>query len=187
MIRPPALLSIPVLAVAVLLVLWMARGLEEAAPLAEDDTAQQPRYELVAAQWTRLDETGQRQLLVEADTIRWFDDRSAEMTQPRVSGLGGVGSPWNVRSPEGKMAARSDDVLLTGPVLATGRAPDGEPLKLETSRLWIDTRDKQLQTRMPVSLTGPSRQVKAVGMQADWDGQSLKLLNDVEVHYARSR
>lgn len=181
------MLSIPALAAAVLVALWLARGLEQAAPLTREDTAQKPRYELVAAQWTRLDVNGQRQFLVEADTIRWFDDRSALMEQPRISGLGGVGSPWTVQSPLGKMAARSDDVLLTGAVVATGRAPDGEPLKLETSRLWIATKDQQLQTRMPVSLTGPTRQVKAVGMLANWDGKSLKLLDEVEVRYARSR
>lgn len=85
------------------------------------------------------------------------------------------------------MAARSDDVLLTGPVVAVGKAPDGEPLKLQTSRLLIGTKDKQLQTQMPVLLTGPTRQIQAVGMIANWDGKSLKLLNEVEVHYARNR
>lgn len=143
-----------------------------------------PRYTLKSAEWTRLDAEGQLEFVANAQLIEYFDDQSLRLQQPEVHAFGGSGSPWRLTAPEGSTPAHSRNLLLTGPVLAMGRWPDGEELGINTEHLWLDVENKVLRTDADVTLSSATRKVLASGLIADSMGQRIELLSKVRAAYA---
>lgn len=181
--RLSALLSLPALAVLGALLFLSLQRMDQLRPLSAEAPIETPRYELLDAEWTRLDAQGAPEFSARADSIVWFDDQSAHLSQPEIHAFGGSGSPWRLTAPEGSMAAGSRDILLTGTVLATGQWPDGGELGFNTDRLWLDMQGRLLRTDADVSLQGPGRHVLATGMTADWQGRDLRFLSNVQARY----
>jgi LPS export ABC transporter protein LptC len=182
--RASAFFSLPVLLGLGILALWSSRQLEHAAPLPPEGGDKAPQYELHNATWTRLDVSGQREFQADAKSISWFEDKSAHLLQPTISGLGNDASSWTLRAPEGRMEAGSRDLLLTGTVTGNGKTPDAEPVRFSTAHLWVNVQDKHLRTDSDVTLTSPTRQITSSGMNADWQSRHLELLKNVKVLYA---
>jgi LPS export ABC transporter protein LptC len=184
-IRWLSLVATVLLVVAALALTLQSLQHEERA--AENPPARKPRYELTSAEWTRYDAQGQAFMHATADTIRYYDDKSAELETLNVDHLGGEPGPWHLSAPRGFAPANEERMELTAPVTLHGALRDGEPMQLTVDQLWVDYARRELYTDAPVDLIGPYREMHAQGMNADWAGTRLKLMHDVRVKYALRR
>lgn len=151
----------------------------EPAPAAE----RVPRYEVTGAQWTRLGARGEPEFRAQAATIHWYADDSAELSDLRIDALGGSASPWQLQAPAGQAPAGQRRLHLTGGVHASGERPDADTLEFTTPDLWVDLLRRELRTEAPVVLRSGPRSATARGLQADFAGENVKLLDDVQVDY----
>ncbi len=168
---------------------FLGRGLlsptaETAATHAAASSQELPRYAVTGAQWLRLNLRGEPEFRAQAQSIDYYADDSVQLHGLVLDALGGWTSPWHVQAPEG--AARLDErsLLLSGDVLATGKTVDGEPLDFTTDRLWVDLLRRELRTESDVVLKSDFRRATARGLKADFSGERIQLLNDVQMEYA---
>lgn len=178
------LVLVAVLAVCVAL-LKTVQNFDQAGPQKVlDESGPRPRYVLHDAEWTRLGPDGKAQFHVTAATIDYYDDKSAILSTMTMDGLGGDKGAWRLTSPNGEVPAEEERILLKKPVVITGTSNNGrEPIKMFTDQLWVDNKRKEIYTDLPIRLTQGAQQATATGMRADWVGQKLDLLHDVEVNY----
>lgn len=142
-----------------------------------------PRYTVTGAQWLRLGEQGQPEFRAQAQSIEYFADESIQLHTITLDALGGLSSPWNLRAPAGTVPPRERRVLLQGGVVAKGAYADGVPIDFTTDRLWVDLLRRELRTESPVLLTSDLRHASARGLKADFSGERVQLLDDVQVEY----
>lgn len=172
-----------VLLLVVLAVLSLRGGRETpSSAAAEELTA---RYTLRGAQWQRFGPQGQLEFEGHAETIDYFDDESARLSQFEVAMPNGEGRPWTARSPEGRVPAGDRRLRLLGGVVGEGRWPDGETLQFTTPELWVDSANKRLDTESEVALKSRSREASSRGLKVDGAKQQLTLLHDVRMSYAK--
>lgn len=67
---------------------------------------------------------------------------------------------------------------------ATGEHASGSPVAFTTNHLWVDLLRRELHTDTKVTLQTEARSATARGLRADFDGERVQLLNDVQVDYA---
>lgn len=148
------------------------------------EEAGQPRYTLRGVDWQRFDEQGQREFQGSAESITYFDDESAQLSQFEMTLLLGDGAPWTVRAPRGRVPAGERSLVLFDGVVGDGRWPDGETLRFTTPELQVDSARKRLATEAAVELTSRTRRASSRGLRADGAGQRLQLLHDVRMRHA---
>lgn len=181
MARPSVFLAVAA-ALAAFAALLLLRGFQPEPQQAAAEVGNPPRYQLQGVEWTRLDAQGQPLIRATADTVRYYDDKSAQFETLRVERLG-QGGPWNLNAPRGQMPGGEQRIRLEKPVEMTGKMKSGEDVRVETDSLWVDLERKEIATEDRVRLTGRNRAASATGMRADWNGTQVKLLKDVEVEY----
>jgi LPS export ABC transporter protein LptC len=142
-----------------------------------------PRYELTGAQWLRLNLQGEPEFRVQAESIRYYADESARLRTLTVDALGGAASPWQLTAQQGFSPPRERRMQLEGEVTAVGQYPNGAPLTFTADRLWVDLLRRELYTESAVQLHSDFRSATARGLRADFDGERVQLLNDVQVDY----
>lgn len=152
---------------------------ETAAPIQE-----LPRYAVTGAQWLRLNLRGEPEFRAQAQSIDYFTDDSVQLHALTLDALGGFTSPWHVQAPEGWAQLDERRLLLSGEVVAQGKTVDGAPLNFTTDRLWVDLLRKELRTESDVALKSDFRRATARGLKADFSGERIQLLNDVQMEYA---
>lgn len=180
--RGSLILLVPALLV-IAAVLFTLKGFEPVPGTATEPALPEPRYELGRAEWVRLDQQGQPQMRATAESIEYFDDRSAQLNQLVLDRLGGRDGPWHITAPRGVVPPNQTRMKLSEPVTITGRLREGDTVKIETDRLWVDWQQRELYTEDAVVLHGSSRQARANGLRADWSGRRVELLRDVQVDY----
>jgi len=160
------------------------QGLQAPAPEAVAATVEQPRYAVAGAQWLRLGVNGEPEFRAEAAAIDYYADGSAKLRTITIDALGGYDSPWRLQAPTGEAPPRARRLLLTGGVHATGQHASGVPVSFDSERLWVDLLRRELYTEAAVRLQTDFRSASARGLRADFDGERVQLLNDVQVDYA---
>lgn len=155
-------------------------------PAASDDKL--PRYTLTNAELTRFDAAGQPTMKATAATLEYFDDESALATTLVVDVLSGTRTPWHIDAPAGNLRAGSREIELTGEVIANGQWPDnGEALVLRSPSMTVNPDTHVLHTAAAVDVESRSRKGTAVGMNANWEKQDLRLLDNVKMRYEVTR
>lgn len=164
-------------------VLFMAAP-ELQAPAAPAQPAEKvPRYRVTGAQWTRLGARGEPEFRAQAASIDWYADDSADLADLRIDALGGADSPWHLEAPAGHAPAGQRRLQLKGGVHARGESVDADAVDFTTPDLWVDLLRRELRTEAPVVLRSGPRSATARGLQADFAGENVKLLEDVQVDY----
>ena len=178
------------LSLALILAGLIVIGLGLRAP-AEDAAApaqEPPRYSVTNAHWLRLNRQGQPEFRAQAASIDYFSDETVQLAELEVDALGGWSSPWHLQAPLGSGRAGERRLLLESrpeqPVLARGATAEGAPLDFRTDRLWIDLLRRELHTESAVTMESPFRRATARGLKADFNGERVQLLNDVQMEYA---
>lgn len=147
-----------------------------------------PRYTLTQADLTRYDAAGQPSMKATAATLEYFDDESATATTLVVDVLSGPKTPWHIEAPAGNLRAGSREIELTGEVVAHGQWPDnGEALVLRSPSMIVNPDTHVLHTAAVVDVDSRTRKGTAVGMDANWEKQDLRLLNNVKMRYDVTR
>ena len=178
------LLLLAVLAIGVAMLKTMQNFDQSGTQKAQEDSGPRPRYALRNAEWTRLGPDGKAQFHITAATIDYYDNKSAILSNMTMDGLGGENGAWLLTSPAGEVPAEQERILLKKPVVVTGKSVNGgEPVKMFTDQLWVDNKSREIYTDLPLRLVQGAQQATATGMRADWVGQKLDLLHDVEVTY----
>ncbi len=155
-------------------------------PAADNDKL--PRYTLTGAVLTRFDADGQPAMKATAATLEYFDDESANATTLVVDVLSGPKTPWHIEAPAGMLRAGSRDIELTGDVVANGQWPDnGEALVLRSPTMTVNPDTHLLRTAAAVEVDSKTRNGTAVGMNANWQKQDLRLLDNVKMRYDVTR
>lgn len=152
-------------------------------PAAVSGAAEPPRYAVTGAEWVRLGRDGAPEFRARSESIDYFADESAKLHGISLDALGGVKSPWTLSAPEGASPPHEKRLELTGGVVAHGLSDDGSPLTFETRRLWVDLLRRELYTEAAVELHTELRRATARGLRANFDGERVQLLNDVQVDY----
>ena len=142
-----------------------------------------PRYAVTGAELVRLGRDGEPEFRARAVTIDFYADESAHLHTIALDALGGAKSPWHLEAPDAGAPAHQRRLLLTGGVTAHGLADDGSPLTFDTPRLWVDLLRRELYTEAEVELRTDQRRATARGLRADFEGERVQLLNDVQVDY----
>ncbi len=92
---------------------------------------------------------------------------------------------WHLTSDRGQVLSNGDDVQLNGNVVVTGPAPGtGDPLKLTTDTMRINTPTEFIQTSDPVRIHWSGYDLAAKGMQADLKAGTLRLESDVHGEFS---
>ena len=155
-------------------------------PVSSDDKL--PRYTLTNAELTRFDTAGQPAMKATAATLEYFDDESALATTLVVDVLSGTRTPWHIDAPAGNLRAGSREIELTGEVVANGQWPDnGEALVLRSPSMTVNPDTHALHTAAAVNVESRTRKGTAVGMNANWEKQDLRLLDNVKMRYEVTR
>ncbi|HUR40360.1 MAG TPA: LPS export ABC transporter periplasmic protein LptC [Verrucomicrobiae bacterium] len=160
------------------------RSLQAPVPEAVAPAAEAPRYAVTGAQWLRLGPGGQPEFRASAASIDYFADGSAKLRTIRLDALGGYDSPWRIEAPAGEAPPNTRKLQLTGGVHGQGQHSSGTPINFTTERLWVDLLRRELHTEARVTLQTEARSATARGLRADFDGERVQLLNDVQVDYA---
>lgn len=177
-----SLLTLAFVALALAALSWSLRGLEENAGTVAK-TAAPPRYTAKQAQWTHLDAQGVAAFHLTADTVEYYDDRSATLSNVVMDRFHAGQSPWRLTAPQGTIPAWQSRVLLQNPVNAAGTLLNGDPVTISTSSLWADGSRNELYTDASVQVDGPGWQATGIGLRADLASDKVALLHNTKVNY----
>lgn len=162
---------------------WSLLGLENKARIVDKPTVVKPRYTAKQAEWTHLNKEGVAEFHLTADSVDYYDDRSATLRTVVMDRFRAGQSPWRLTAPQGTIPARENRVLLQSPVTATGTLQSGDVVTIVTPRLWADSAKNALYTDAPVELTSLNWRATSTGLRADLAGEKLALLNNSKVIY----
>lgn len=169
--------------IALIYTLYLQSRVTPSAP----GNANPPRYTLDDVDWVRYNDNGQPSLRAHAAQIDYYNDQRAIGSTLKVTILRNNGTVWTATAPSGEMPADDKRMRLDGKVRINGRWPDnGQPLRIDTTRLWISPRIHELSTDAGVTLSSDNRNGSATGLRADWLTQTLHLFADVRMTYDRS-
>jgi len=166
-------LGLALLLAAVLALVWQDGSAPDGAE--ETAAADAPRYRIEMLRSVRTDSRGQPLVRLSADTADYFDGGAAVLTQVEAVGLSGEAAPWILKSPSGRIAAGEKRLLLNKPVDGTGRWTNGEAFVFSGSEVWVDDAKRQFYSSEALAINSPSRNVKAKGFTAGFDGKTLKM------------
>ncbi|TJY65139.1 LPS export ABC transporter periplasmic protein LptC [Sinimarinibacterium sp. CAU 1509] len=182
---PRNVVLLPGLALMLALSVWLTLRSFQPQELAEPEaTVQRPRYHLEGADWMRYDDTGAALFEVTANSVDYFDDASMLLQAVSVRHLGGTQGAWLLTSDRGSVPAGQKRLLLEPQVIVDGQAPQQDDVTLHTPQLWVNFDARTISSPAAVRAEAPGRSLDAIGMQADWTGERVEFLDQVEVHHA---
>lgn len=176
------LLTLAFAVLALVALTWSLQGLEERAGAAIK-AGVEPRYTAKQAEWTHLGAQGVAEFHLSADTVEFYDDRSATLHNVVMDRFHAGQSPWRLTAPQGSIPAQESRVLLQNPVNITGTLLSGETLAIKTPRLWADSTRNELYTDADVQISSLNWQATATGMRTDLAGDKVTLLHNSKVNY----
>ncbi len=176
---------LPGLALLLALSVWLTlRGFQPQEMVEPEAAVERPRYHLEGAEWMRHDDTGAALFEVTADSVDYFDDASMQLQTVSVRHLGGDQGAWLLTAARGNVPAGQKRLLLEPSVIVDGQAPQQDDVTLHTPQLWVNFDARTISSPVAVRAEAPGRSLNAVGMQADWTGERVEFLDQVEVRHA---
>lgn len=178
-------LLLPVLAALALLAGWLAfKGFQGPTEVSEALIEQRPRYHLEEVRWQRYDESGAPVFVLAATSIDYFDDASMQLTGVRFD-THAEGGSWRLEADRGTVPAGETRLRLEPQVDVRGaRERGGGRIDLRTPLLWVDWRERTLNTDEPVEArTAAGSTLQAMGMRGDWTGRRVEFLNTVQMRH----
>ncbi len=171
-------------ALVVLLNDWLSDQREEAAREQAAAVRHVPDYFLRGFVATTMDDRGRPEQRLAADEmLRYADDGSMELSQPRLTLYGDGDTPWQIDAARGHLNRDGTRMQLSGGVRVTRDEP-GERLELTTDDMLLLPKQRYAETDAPLTLTHPRGRVDAVGLRAYMKDERLVLLAQVRGDYA---
>jgi len=180
------LLATLLVALAVVLNNWLSGQREEAAREREAAVRHVADYFLRDFVATTMDRRGRpEQRLAAGEMVRYADDGSMELSEPRLTLFADDGAPWQIDAAHGHISGDGERMQLGGGVRVT-RAEDGGLLELTTAELLLKPRERYAETDAALTLSHPRGRVDAVGLRAYMKEERLLLLAQVRGNYVPS-
>lgn len=179
-------LTLPMIGLLAMLAGWLAfQGFRKPIALETADTVERPRYHIEGAQWRRYDDAGSLVFEAQATGIDYFDDASMEMTGIVLLTHGEeTGGSWQLTASRGSVPAGEKRIELKPEVRIDGQPHRQPSIEIGTPTLWVDWVGRTLEAPGPIVARSPGREVRAIGMRADWSGRRAEFLQQVESSYA---
>lgn len=173
---------LPLIAFLLVTSLWLTlRGFQAPPSKPAVIEAERPRYHLEGAEWLRYDADGEPLFTVAAASVDYFDDASMQMQQVEVQQLGGEQGAWQLTADRGSVPSGQQRLQLVPAVNIVGLPPQHDQVTIRTPELWIDFASEEITTDAEIEARSPGRKLNALGLRADWAGQRVQFLNQVEV------
>ncbi len=135
---------------------------------------------------TTMDDRGlPEQRLAAEQMLRYADDHSMELMQPRLTLYVTDEAPWQIDAAHGHVSGDGTQIQLGGGVRVT-RNENGEQLELVTDDLLLQPRERYAETDAPLTLNHSQGRVDAVGLRAYMKDERLELLAQVRGNHAAS-
>ncbi len=93
---------------------------------------------------------------------------------------------WHLRSEQGVFDIKAETLHLITNVIATHPGQNGNKLKLETSELFFDNKNRFIHTNAKVRLTQQASELTSTGMNIHLDAKTIQLNADVRGTYVPS-
>ncbi len=185
-------ITVFVLLLLLVLTSWIQNSLQE-----EDVVKVKDRGEPDSIMWdfrrTDMDENGKLKTQLDADLMKHFPlDGSVELERPVIQIYNKDETlPIHVTAENGWLSGDGEKLFLYGKVYIwrdkEGANPDiAKDMEVITTDLKILLKGDYAETSNFVMMIQGQTQVTAVGMQANFEKQNLKLLKDVRGHYDNS-
>lgn len=186
--RPTILFPLALLALLALLTFWIQRTVQSPAPKLDGSNRHDPDYILNNFVTTKADINGNlRYRLVASEMKHYPDDDSTELQRPRFTRYA-PGKPYTeIEGDRGFVSSNGENIQFLDNVKVVREASKdrGEMIVL-TEFLNIEPKKDLVTTDRPVVITqAPKTVIHATGMVYDKKQQTVKLLNNVQVHYER--
>ena len=167
---------------------WLNQTVEEQGPKIDGSDRHDPDYMMHSFVTTQTDTNGVlRYVLAAAEMIHYPDDDTTELKRPKFTQYT-LDKPYtSIQGQRGFVSSDGEkiEVLDRVKVIRQGTADSGE-MQLLTERLMIEPNKDLATTNSPVTIKqAPKTVVTGVGMIFDKKNQTMKLLNNVRVHYER--
>ncbi|MGV3582771.1 MAG: LPS export ABC transporter periplasmic protein LptC [Methylophilus sp.] len=167
---------------------WLNQTVEEQGPKIDGSDRHDPDYMMHSFVTTQTDTNGVlRYVLAAAEMMHYPDDDTTELKRPKFTQYT-LDKPYtSIQGQRGFVSSDGEkiEVLDHVKVIRQGTADSGE-MQLLTERLMIEPNKDLATTNSPVMIKqAPKTVVTGVGMIFDKKNQTMKLLNNVRVHYER--
>jgi lipopolysaccharide export system protein LptC len=137
---------------------------------------------------TVMNKLGKPSLKVETTKmIHYADGDTAVLYSPRVTVFRQSPQPWHISASYAKTKQGISEIQFWNNVIINHPADTDNPLTImRTSALSIFPNQQVAKTNEPVVVTQPDATVHAVGMLANWDEGTVKLLSQAREEYVPS-
>lgn len=180
--------KVPLLVLAIALgsvLTWWLQNLRENFDEERAPVAGGPNHSLDNAVMTVMDESGAPQYRLESPRLAHYgEDGHAELESPRMLYFRPEGPPLKLRSERAHIAADGKLIRLQGRVHVLRPAAGERPaLTIDTRNVNVWPKPRTASTEEEaIAVNGPYR-IRGLGMQADLDAGTVKLLSEVRSVY----
>ncbi len=186
--RPTILFPLALLALLALLTFWIQRTVQPPAPKLDGSNRHDPDYILNNLVTTKTDAKGNlRYKLIASEMRHYPDNDSTELQYPHFTRYA-TGKPYTqIEGQRGFVSSDGENIQFMDNVKVVRQAfKDRGEMVVLTEFLNLEPKKDLVTTDRPVVITqAPKTVIHAIGMVYDKKRQTVKLLNNVQVHYER--
>jgi lipopolysaccharide export system protein LptC len=134
---------------------------------------------------TIMNKEGKPALQIESPKLlHYADNDRTELTKPHVVIHRHSPEPWHINSNFANMKQGLNEITFWDDVVIHHSADTANPVTtLHTATLTVFPNQQLVKTEDPVVMTQPATTIRAVGMLANWDEGTVKLLSQAREEY----
>jgi len=176
--RANTVFSLSIAAGLAVLTFWLERAAQGPPPAPPPPAGVRvPDYVVDRVSATNFDKAGRPDsALVAQRMVRFLDDATTEVQEPRLVQYQDDGPPYRVRAERGTVSASGEEVRLFGNVRVTRDATESHAeLQVDTNYLQVFPKTEVFRTPEPVVITEGTSKLAGVGLEYDNKTKRLEL------------
>ncbi len=182
--RPRELITIALLIATVSVTWWWLESAQKEKRAPAPAAIQQPDAFFDNFTLTTMSQTGQPSHRLTGERMNHFPaTNTAELIAPRLLIFEADDAPWDVTARTAVVQLDKDTVWLLGDVRAERKPPDGPPLVIETSDLFVEPNRNYTETSQVVTVRHAQGVTTGLGLQGWLDEKRFTLLAQVRGQY----
>jgi lipopolysaccharide export system protein LptC len=175
--RANTVFSLSIAAGLAVLTFWLERAAQPPPSAPPPSGVRVADYVVDDVSATNLDKSGRPETTLTARRmVRFFDDETTEIEEPRLVQFREEGPPFRVVAERGTLSSDGEEVRLFGKVVLSRDASKERPeLRMETTYLQVFPKTEVFRTPEPVLITEGRSQLAGVGLEYDNKARRLEL------------
>ena len=164
---------------------WSMFLSSQTTPVLSENTSDQPDAFMENVSALILDKQGKPHLKIETPKmIHYADNDTTELVKPHVVIYRQSPQPWHINANHAKATLGTSEITFWDDVIIHHFTDNDNLLTtLQTSSLTILPDQQLAKTNEAVTLTQPDTKIDAIGMLANWDAGTVKLLSKAREEY----